>query len=82
MSCCGSKRRDFLPPSSDPFSSVAQAAEVVFVTFRYTGQRGIAVTGGATGRKYRFLNPGDEVQVDARDAPGMSAVPNTVRVYT
>ena len=81
MSCCGSKRRDFLPPSNH-FSTPVQAADVVFVTFRYTGQQGIAVTGGVTGRKYRFLNPGDEVQVDGRDAPGMSAVPNTVRVYT
>ncbi len=78
MSCCGSKRQTFLPPSHRFSPNIAET-EIVFVKFRYTGQRGIAVTGGVTGNTYRFFHSGDEVMVDGRDVSGMAAVPNVKR---
>ena len=77
MSCCGSKRQAFLPPQNN-FSADHQERPIVYVKFRYTGKSSMSVTGGMTGHRYRFLHPGDEVMVDARDAPGMGAVPNVV----
>lgn len=78
MNCCGSKRQAFLP-TSDRMPQNIPEKDLVFVKFRYTGQRGIAVTGGVTGNKYRFYHSGDEVLVDGRDAAGMGAVPDVVR---
>lgn len=80
MSCCGSKRQTFLPHYPTITTSGGETP-VVFVKFRYTGQRSMAVTGGMTGQRYRFPNPGDEVMIDGRDASGMAAVPNVERVF-
>lgn len=68
-------------PPSPSFSANSFEKEVVFVKFRYIGQRGMAVTGGVSGRKYRFFHSGDEVLIDSRDVPGMAAVPNVERVF-
>ena len=59
---------------------VSKEMPVVFVKYRYTGQRSMLVTGGVTSLRYRFANGGDEVMVDQRDVPGMAAVPNVERV--
>lgn len=80
MSCCGSKRQTFLPPPTSYSTVVSQETPVVFVKFRYNGQRSMLVTGGATSLRYRFAHPGDEVMVDQRDVPGMAAVPHVERV--
>lgn len=79
MSCCGSKRQTFLPQSS-PVSTPTAEISVAWINFRYTGQRSMMVTGGITGQRYRFPNPGEVVPVDGRDAPGMGAVPWIERV--
>jgi len=80
MSCCGSKRQTFLPTYHNVTTSGGDTP-VVFVKFRYTGQRSMAVTGGITGQRYRFAQSGDEVMVDKRDTPGMAAVPHVERVF-
>ena len=80
MSCCGSKRQSFLPETSDNSAASAVSEAIVYVKFRYTGQRSMVVTGGMTGARYRFPAPGAEAMVDHRDAPGMVAVPNMARV--
>ncbi len=49
------------------------------VRFQYVGQTGLTVTGPITGRRYRFNGPGAAAEVDARDAPGLVAVPNLRR---
>lgn len=43
--------------------------------FQYTGTTAATVTGGATGRRYRFEHPGAIVTVDARDRRSLAAVP-------
>ncbi|MGH7506596.1 MAG: hypothetical protein ACRELX_13130 [Longimicrobiales bacterium] len=43
--------------------------------FQYTGPTGATVTGGATGRRYRFDYPGAIVAVDARDGRSLAGVP-------
>ena len=45
------------------------------VNFEYTGNSGLSVTGGITGKKYRFNHPGDIQLIDYRDASGMMAIP-------
>lgn len=50
------------------------------VSFTYTGERALSARGAITGRVYRFSRAGEVVPVDARDAPGMSAVPSLRRV--
>ncbi len=84
MSCCGSKRQSYgqvpeqYTPKKDAYSPVASTA--VFVKYKYTGLRAMTVTGGITGTVYRFAQPGSEVMVDKRDAPGMAAVPNVEKI--
>jgi hypothetical protein len=46
------------------------------VNYEYTGKSGLSVTGGITGKKYRFNYPGDVQLIDYRDAPVMAAVPH------
>jgi hypothetical protein len=45
------------------------------VNFEYTGNSGLSVTGGITGKKYRFNRPGDIQLIDYRDTSGMMAIP-------
>ena len=39
--------------------------------FAYIGRTALTVTGGATGRQYRFTAPGALATVDRRDAPSL-----------
>lgn len=50
------------------------------IGFQYTGQSGLTVTGTVTGKKYRFNSPGEQQQVDYRDASAMALVPVLKRV--
>lgn len=42
--------------------------------FAYVGRTALTVTGGATGRQYRFAAPGALAAVDCRDAPSLRQV--------
>lgn len=55
----------------DPYA----ARDASAAWFQYTGTTGATVTGGVTGRRYRFDHPGAIVAVDARDARSLAAVP-------
>ncbi|WP_437831024.1 hypothetical protein [Sorangium sp. So ce1153] len=50
------------------------------VVFEYTGKTGLTVIGPVSGTKYRFDRPGALVIVDARDRPGVAAVPNLKQI--
>jgi len=84
MSCCGSKRQsygqvpEYFTPKKEEALPVGPVVD--FVKYKYVGLRAMTVTGGITGTVYRFPQPGSEVLVDKRDAPGMAAVPNVERV--
>jgi len=79
MSCCGSKRRSWTNSSTPLPADNSAPSAPVFLRFRYTGTRSLAVTGGITGQIYRFLQNGAEVLIDRRDVAGMYAVPNVER---
>lgn len=80
-SCCGKNlfTRDFSGESADPAPS-DPAPRPASVRFRYGGERALSTRGAITGRIYRFSRPGEELLVDARDAPGMAGVPRLRRV--
>lgn len=88
MPCCGSQRTQFQatgPPSRPPnvvTNSPAVTAPVrhFVVCFEYIGQTGLTAIGGATGRRYRFDQPGARVIVDPHDRPSLATVPNLRQV--
>ena len=43
------------------------------VVFEYVGRTALTAIGGATGRRYRFEEPGAQVIVDARDRISLDA---------
>lgn len=78
MSCCGNQRTQLFHPSSNPVGKISAAAPAhqPVVRFEYIGRSGLTVIGGATGRRYRFEQPGARVVVDPRDRPSLAAVPS------
>jgi hypothetical protein len=81
MCNCGNKRNTFARPLSGTVASErTPSAMWQDVNFEYIGKSGLTVTGGVTGRKYRFNHPGDVQLIDYRDASGMSAIPNLKKV--
>ena len=79
MCNCGNKRNaqqqeaQFL---SGPVSAKINKSQWPDIKFEYAGKTGLSVTGGITGKKYRFNHPGDIQLIDYRDASGMMAVPS------
>ena len=80
MSCCGGKRaelsrdRSTRAPSDDqdrPIETVAREERTR--TFEYVGGGRLTVRGAVSGRPYRFLRPGDRLEVAFVDAFGMMA---------
>ncbi len=87
MGCCGNRRtqlyetRPTRPVGSPSSVATAEMRERQFVVcFEYCGQTGLTVIGGATGRRYRFEQPGSRVVVDPRDRPSLATVPNLRQV--
>ncbi len=87
MACCGGKRRALYAPQPNPQAAetgagVTGARQVPHsgILFQYVGRTGMTVVGPITGRRYRFERGGAPVEVDARDSPGLFAVPNLERV--
>jgi hypothetical protein len=79
MSCCGSKRENYVQPVANSLAqqvnSPVPAKMWPDVNFEYTGETGLTVTGNVTGKRYRFSSKGEIQLVDYRDASGMMAVP-------
>jgi hypothetical protein len=79
MSCCGNKRNARARTDSLQSERIntpheyQKIAEDIY--FEYTGATALTVTGGVSGKKYRFLFTGDRQLIDYRDAPGMTGVP-------
>ena len=71
MSCCGGSRAQVgirvtgseapLPPGT--------------VTFEYIGRTALTAIGGATGKQYRFEEPGVRLVVDWRDRASLDQLP-------
>lgn len=84
MPCCGKKRAGFLAGDATPrggdtagSTSVHGRPVASAVTyFQYTGKTALTAIGPLSRQRYRFGGPGAVVEVDARDAPSLAAVPN------
>jgi hypothetical protein len=48
--------------------------------FQYVGKTALTVVSPLTGKKYRFNQPGERIEVDARDQSWITFVPHLVRV--
>jgi hypothetical protein len=83
MSCCGGKRKasysNPAPATREPQRMSGPAMPQASVAFEYAGATGLTAIGAITGRRYRFDRPGAAVDVDLRDAPSLTAVPNLRR---
>ena len=89
MGCCNGKRALMGRPL--PFSSRTTTGTVVARTmisgspvkqavgFEYMGETAMTVLGPITRTQYRFAHKGARIEVDQRDAPYLSGVPNLRR---
>ena len=77
MSCCGGQRRGMIRAAAQNHRTDRAVLPIGFV---YTGDTSLTVVGGATGRSYRFDHPGCRLEVQARDAPGLSSMAMLQRV--
>jgi hypothetical protein len=79
--CCGNQRAAaraaVMPPAAAPTLSAraAAAAQTSVISFEYVGRGEAAIRGPVSGRLYRFSRPGERREVDARDRPGLAALP-------
>ena len=79
MACCGQQRSSMNGQLATRVNGVAATSTPV-VVYEYRGTTGMTVVGSATGRSYRFREPGARVQIDALDVRSLAAVPNLTRV--
>ena len=83
MSCCGGRSRGSVSLPHPGNSAAAHPAErPTLSVFRYEGDKTLAVTGGATGKRYVFVGPGAEVAVDIRDRASVRQVPRLRELRT
>lgn len=81
MACCGRARQQAtltvrLEPRRRPESPPA-GARAATVAFEYTGSTSLVAVGPVTGRRYVFNSRlARVVAIDARDRPGLRAVPH------
>jgi hypothetical protein len=76
--CCGGARTGLGQP---PTRTDARGARDIAppVRFTYVGRTSLAVVGSATRMLYRFEGTGATLDVDRRDAYGLSAIPTLRR---
>jgi hypothetical protein len=77
--CCGQQRQQHrIANSAHPMipRSAGSSRPYPIVKFEYVGRTGLTVVGRVSGKTYRFERPGFHVEVDARDASSLAAVPN------
>lgn len=75
MSCCG-KARAIAAAAVDAGPGRASSVAVPplsVVMFELVGRGPATVVGPVSGRRYRFVGPGDRVRVDPRDRPALAA---------
>jgi len=68
--CCGRNRTQLMNtivPKNRPATAVAPQPVPSSVSFVYTGNTAITVTGPISGLEYRFDRPGARIEVDWRD---------------
>jgi hypothetical protein len=79
MCNCGNKRNEYAAQPQKLSNTLAgmHATKKMWpdVYFEYTGNSGLTVNGGVTGKRYRFNHRGDTQLIDYRDAGGMTGVP-------
>ena len=82
--CCGKSRAQFqatiprLPPAGfapQGASPQGPLGRLARATFEYVGRTRLTVKGPVTRQPYHFDRPGSKVQVDARDAASLAAIP-------
>ncbi|HEX3138925.1 MAG TPA: hypothetical protein VHQ87_02660 [Rhizobacter sp.] len=83
--CCGSNRAaaraavmaQAAQASQVPAPAAAGGAAnaVSVIMFEYLGHGDAVIRGPVSGRVYRFARSGERQQVDARDRPGLAAMP-------
>lgn len=79
MCNCGNKRNEYTNQPQKLSNAVAGMEQTkklwADIYFEYTGNSGLTIIGGVTGKRYRFDHSGDIQLIDYRDAGGMIAVP-------
>ncbi|WP_276502944.1 hypothetical protein [Terrimonas pollutisoli] len=76
MCNCGNKRNEFTQSLIGAVNDERVRSQLwPDVSFEYTGETALSVTGYITGKKYRFHHHGDIQLIDYRDASAMMAVP-------
>ncbi len=88
MGCCGNNRAALaqrgqaksLRPSGETWGQNPRRTEAESVYFQYTGKTSLSVRGMFSQRMYRFVAPMAVLEVEGRDAPGLTAVPLVKRV--
>jgi hypothetical protein len=80
MSCCGQRRAQITGSGGtiEPARAPRRLPNVAL--YEYTGATGMTVTGPVSGMKYRFGQPGAQLQVDPRDVSSMAGLPNLSRI--
>jgi hypothetical protein len=76
MACCGQRRALALTNGRLAEANHRPRPVPPSALYEYTGATGMTVVGPISGRTYRFAQPGARVQVDARDIPSMTGLPN------
>ena len=87
MPCCGQQKSNLgygnqSVQSRGATRTGSRPALRYSIYFEYVGQTGLTVYGAATNKKYRFDRTGSRIEVDPRDRPSLSKVPNLREVTT
>ena len=86
MNCCGKKRtKARIQPQPSVEGTTADGMQTLvvarnWVQFRYDGKTALTAVGPISRQRYRFSFPGAVVDVDARDAAAIGAVPHLSRM--
>ncbi|MEP7232136.1 MAG: hypothetical protein ABI691_17880 [Ginsengibacter sp.] len=78
MCNCGKKRTEYSQQSqrTNVNHSMRMPMQTTsYATFEYTGKTALSVTGKVTGTQYRFNAPGNQQNIDTRDATSLMTVP-------
>jgi hypothetical protein len=82
VSCCGRLRQRLAPAGLAAGSGAVKRPTEPTASapvLEYVGRTGLTAAGPITGSRYRFNRPGAQVVVDARDVPGLLAIPTLRR---
>ena len=85
MPCCGQQKSNLGYGNQSVQTRKVTNARPAYrysIYFEYVGQTGLTVYGAATNKKYRFDRTGSRIEVDPRDRPSLSKVPNLREVTT